>query len=161
MRQGMNQRSASGPFVQLHRMPPAIIGPPPAFMHHFDDLDDEEEDHLHVIREMERNRRRPHAFGHQGGMGHVPFGDPEFHPGFAHHGDTFMPHHKVHNDSHQHSPLYMFGVIVIIAAIGFMFWNTFMRESAGSFSGMISGNRSQKNEERENEIKLSSFEKRK
>lgn len=173
MRGGMRQQHSKPHFVQLAPMP-----------HHgqFDMLEDEDEDPFAFIHEMEARRRRPHppAFFagppmhmrpslHSHHIGDI--NEEMHHPGFGeensspfHRSSQFEHGKHIHNDLHQHSPLYTFLAVLTVAFIGFMLWFTFIKEAGTSLGNMFntsSNVSSRKNQEGETkDISLSSFRKK-
>ena len=125
-----------------------------------------------MMRDTEKNRRRPSGGYFSGAPSHEP---PKIHVTPEDHAvepvgeledatpehktHTTENHHKIHNDLDSHSPIYMFGVIVLISAIGFFIWHSLMKDTVGG--NPYESSRKGRNDERERDITLSSFNKQK
>jgi hypothetical protein len=157
---GLQQLNGNSPFGQMRQVPLPMM-----LQHLFDEEDEFEEDHRAVIDELENSRRRPDEpvfGGNQGGPIHftpeivhddhalVPKDDPIAHLKFKAEPTTKHPH--IHNDLESHSSFYMFSTMVLIAAVGFLFWQYFLKEASTD---------TKSSNEPVREIRLSNFTKEK
>ncbi len=137
---GMSQMHA----IPVMHMPPFMGGPfgrpsHSPFMHNdFDDpFGDDLEDPFDVIRQMEHSRRAGPMFG---SMRSTPRLDTR--PALIDEHNPWEQQHDapkaVHNDMQSHSPLYMFGCVFVIAAIGYFLYVQFIKgEAGGAMSDML------------------------
>ena len=108
---------------------------------HFLDEDEEddlfEEDHKAIIQAIENSRHAP-IFEHtpkiniiNNDHAIVPQEDPLTHQ------ETVGKHPHVHNDLESHSNFYMFGTLVLIAALGLFIQQFFLKKNSGGPSDMM------------------------